>query len=130
MADVLVCRWILPEPALETTWIGPDQRLLSGLSVNWFGVDPYLSPAKIRRQAAAIPTAIGPRGRAGDGGSGAQRYDVSLAGTWIINHDLGRIPIVHVYIGSGELVIADVTASDTQITVVFGSPQQGFVMAV
>lgn len=126
MADVLVTRWVLPAAALETTWIGPDQDIINGLAANWYGIDPLLAPAKIRRQAAAIPAVIGPTG---SGGSGAQRINASLASTWILSHSIGRIPIVQVYIGSGEQVIADVVASDTQITVVFGSPQQGFVLA-
>jgi hypothetical protein len=75
---------------------------------------------------AAIVGLVGPAGPAGE----ARRYDVSSpAGTWILPHDLGRVPSVAVYLASGEAVIADVSASTTTITVTFATAQTGFVLA-
>jgi len=57
------------------------------------------------------------------------RLNAANAATWILDHSLGRIPAVQVFIGSGEQVLADVDASATTITVTHASPQSGFVLA-
>jgi hypothetical protein len=44
--------------------------------------------------------------------------------TWTIPHTLGRKPSVSVFIG-GEEVLTDVTASSTQVTITFPTPQVG-----
>ena len=62
-------------------------------------------------------------------GSAPLRLDASLAATWTLPHTLGRVPTVQVYLASGEQVLTDLTATATTITVVFPSPQQGFVLA-
>lgn len=69
---------------------------------------------------------MGPPGPAG----GAVRFDVtSPSASWVIPHSFSRVPIVSVYLASGELVLADVFASATTINVVFASPKTGFVIA-
>ena len=57
------------------------------------------------------------------------RFDAPLSATWIIPHGLGRIPMVQIYLSSGELVMTDVVATQTTITVTFNQPVQGFVLA-
>lgn len=73
-----------------------------------------------------IPGTPGPPGPTGGGNS--VKVDVGLASTWIVANPLGRIPIVDVYLSTGELVLADVTSTVLYITVTFPSPQQGFVV--
>lgn len=59
---------------------------------------------------------------------GATRIDASLSASWIIPHTLGRVPIVQVFEDTGEQLIADVLATDTQISVTHGQPVAGFVL--
>jgi hypothetical protein len=81
-----------------------------------------------RYPSLPVAAIVGPPGPAG--ASAVTRYDVlSPAGTWTINHDLGRVPIVQPYLASGEQIIADIVASDTTITVIFGQPTAGFILA-
>lgn len=75
---------------------------------------------------ARVVGVMGPPGPAG----GGVRFDVaSPAASWIISHAFNRVPIVSVYLASGELVLADVFATATTINVVFASPKSGFVIA-
>lgn len=108
----LILRWRAPARAIAMRWRGP-----AGM-IEPLTRDP-LSPV------AAI---IGPPGPAGPSSAPVQ-INASLASTWILANPLGRLPTVHVYLASGEPVITDVTASASQITVAFASPQQGYVLA-
>lgn len=108
----LVVRWRVPERPIKTQWRGPE------------GMAEALS----RNPALPIAAIVGPPGPPGPAAA-PQRIDASLAATWILTHALGRVPTVQVFLGSGEQVIADVTASTTTITVTHASPQQGFVLA-
>lgn len=47
--------------------------------------------------------------------------------TWTFNHALGRLPAVAVYFGS-ELVLAPVSATSSQVSVIFPSPQVGYLI--
>lgn len=49
------------------------------------------------------------------------------AATWTFSHNLGRLPVVVVYV-DGEEWGADVTATPTAVTVTFASPQSGTVV--
>ena len=69
----------------------------------------------------------GPPGASASGG-GSQYEQVTSLATWTISHTLGRRPTVTVYIGSGELVITDLTASTTSVTITFASPTAGFAV--
>lgn len=60
--------------------------------------------------------------------SGSVRFDVSLSATWIVTHGFARIPAVTVVLSTGEIVVADVTATSTTVTVVFATSQVGFVL--
>lgn len=108
----LVVRWRVPERPIKTRWRGPEG----------------MAEALARNPALPIAAIVGPPGLPGPAAA-PQRIDASLAATWILTHAFGRVPTVQVFLGSGEQVIADVTASATTITVTHASPQQGFVLA-
>ena len=46
------------------------------------------------------------------------------ASTWIVNHNLGRLPLVNVFIDDAQ-VDTDIIVTDYQITVVFPNPLSG-----
>ena len=108
----LTLRWRVPGRRIATRWRGP-----SGM-------------AELVARNPALPLAaiIGPPGPPGSTGA-PQRINAPLAATWVLDHALGRIPAVQVYLSNGEPVITDVAATSTRITVTFPSPQQGFVLA-
>ncbi len=108
----LVLRWRVPDRRIITRWRGP-----SGLAEH-----------VVRDPEAPLAAIIGPPGPPGSG-SGAVRLNASLAATWVLSHSLGRIPGVQIYLSTGEPVITDISATATQITVTFPSPQQGFALA-
>lgn len=61
----------------------------------------------------------------GGAGDSAQVYDQPTpAATWIIPHAKGRIPVVEIYI-AGEMVISDIDATDTIVTVTHAVPVAG-----
>ena len=53
---------------------------------------------------------------------------MTASSNWILNHTLGRAPIVSIYLDTGEQVITDVYSSNTQINVIFPEPKTGFVI--
>jgi hypothetical protein len=108
-----VFRWRVPERPIMTRWRGPEG----------------MAEALVRNPAIPIAAIVGPPGPQGPPGSAPLRIDASLAATWILTHALGHVPTVQVFLGSGEQVIADVTANANTITVMHASPQQGFVLA-
>ncbi len=111
----LILRWRVPGRAIVTRWSGPDG----------------LAEALVRDCELPIAAVVGPPGPQGlQGPTGTPlRIDAALAGTWILPHALARIPMVQVFIGTGEEVIADITATETTITVTHANPQAGFVLA-
>lgn len=106
---------------LVLTWRVPDRPMLAG----WIG--PQAAADLLAR--APIAAIIGPPGPAGPAGESRVYEVANEAGTWIIPHDLGRLPQVQVYLATGELVLADVAATTTTITITFASPTAGFVVA-
>ena len=66
----------------------------------------------------------------------ASRFEGSVSGdgtttSWTIAHGLGAKPVVGVYDASGKLVLTDVTATDTQITISVDRPlSSGEVLSV
>ena len=114
----LAIRWRVAPRQIPLLWRGPLGMLEA------LGRDPELALAAI----IGPPGPIGPQGPAG-AGSAPLRLDATLAATWVLSHPLGRVPTVQVYLGSGESVLTDLTATTTQITVTFPSPQAGFVLA-
>ena len=93
---------------------------------------PGDTPVVIQAEVAAVVRVLsagtqGPRGEAGPAGSPV-RINASSAATWTLAHSLGRVPMVQVFIGAGELVLANVDASAAQIIVTHASPQAGFVL--
>jgi hypothetical protein len=71
----------------------------------------------------------GIQGPKGDSGTGQPtRVDFSAGATWSGTHSLGRVPIVFVYLPDGSAIIADVSATDFNFTVVHASPRSGFVL--
>ncbi len=54
----------------------------------------------------------------------------SPSATWIVAHNLNKIPNVDVYLSNGEQILADITATDTTITVVFAEAQTGYIVAI
>lgn len=78
----------------------------------------------------ATPVVVGPRGPAGSvAGAGVQIDQTTPAATWIIPVPAGfnRTPAVAVYVG-GELVLTDVTADETTVTIEFPAPTAGSVI--
>ncbi len=72
--------------------------------------------------------AQGIQGQPGIGGF-FQRIDQATASAnWILNHGKGAVPIVQVFLNTGEMIITDVVATATQINVVFAAPIAGFVI--
>lgn len=59
--------------------------------------------------------------------AGVQFTQSTPLGSWVIAHGFGRVPAVAVYVG-GALVIADITASNTTVTVAFAAPQSGYAL--
>jgi hypothetical protein len=81
------------------------------------------SQPRVIRVAPVIGTS------SGGGGSIPVRIDqIAPAGTWILTHALGRMPLADVYLSSGEQMEADVNVTLTQVTVTFAAPQSGFVI--
>jgi hypothetical protein len=109
----LVLRWRVPPRRIVTRWRGPEGMAL----------------ALERNPELPVAAVIGPPGPIGPGGAAPVRIDASLAATWVLANPLGRIPTVHVFLGSSEPVLTDVQATASQITVTFPTPQQGFVLA-
>lgn len=111
-APALVLRWRVPARRLALRWRGP------------LGMAQSLE----RAPPAPVAAVIGPPGPAGTGGA-PLRLDAALAATWTLPHPFGRAPTVQVFLDSGEAVLADVAADESQITVTFSTPRQGFVLA-
>lgn len=59
------------------------------------------------------------------GGSSGEQHDFGSAGQWTINHSIGRIPSVTVYDGAGNLLLAEVAATSTQVVITFANPTAG-----
>jgi hypothetical protein len=111
----LTLRWRVPPRRIQTRWRGPAGML----------------QAVARDPIPPLAAIIGPPGPQGPPGPNAlpTRINASFASTWVLANPLGRLPTVHVFLSSGELVLTDVQADNAQITVTFPSPQQGFVLA-
>lgn len=113
---------------MELLWRVPRRRI----ALQWRvaaqdGINTRLGlpEATVVRAPAVL---LGPAGPTGGGGGGSTRIDASLAGTWVLPHTLGHVPLVQVYLSTGEAVLADVVATSTTITVAFATPQQGFII--
>lgn len=111
----LVVRWRAPARRITARWRGPQG----------------IAEAVTRDPTTPIAAIIGPPGPAGLGNAGSSpiRINAALSATWTLTHALSRIPLVQVFLTSGEQVLADVSASATSISVAFASPQAGFVLA-
>lgn len=108
----LVLRWRVPPPPIVTRWCGRAG----------------MAEAVRRDPATPIAAIVGPVGPVGPVGQ-PTRFDVSSAATWIIPHDLGRVPQCQVFLESGEAVLADIAATTSTITVTFAAATAGFVVA-
>jgi hypothetical protein len=84
-------------------------------------------PARIVMGATGRP---GPRGDTGAAGvAQVLRHDQTApSASWVVAHALGRPPLVQVFLATGEQVDADVTATDTMISVVFAAATSGFAI--
>lgn len=108
---IIDLRWRIPAAPVPNRWRGPLGML-----------------AAVERDPAwPLAAIVGPPGPAGPSAA-PLRLDAPLAATWVLPHPLGRIPTVHLYLASGEIVLSDIAATATQITVTFPSPQQGFAL--
>ena len=108
-----------------------------GTSLNVIPVEyPELSVVRVRaieRTTQAVTLVPGPKGDQGppgaDGGAsaGVELTVVVPNGTWILQvpNSLGRKPNVTVYDTDGNVVIANVVATSTQVTITFSSPTAG-----
>lgn len=89
---------------------------------------PYPSvvmPPTVVAVPAALPPWIGGGGSSG----GFQHNQTTPSASWSIPHSLGRLPNVQIYI-SGAVVIADVAATASLVTVVFPSATSGVAVLV
>lgn len=59
------------------------------------------------------------------GGSPGEQHDFASAGQWTVNHAIGRIPSVTVYDDAGNLLLAEVAATSTQVVITFANPTAG-----
>lgn len=110
----LALRWRAMPRLLPTRWRGPLGMAQA------IARDPLLPIAAV----VGPPGARGPEGPVG----APLRLDAPLAGTWVLPHPLGRVPVAQVLLASGENVIADLVATPSAVTVVFAAPQEGFVL--
>jgi hypothetical protein len=69
----------------------------------------------------------GATGASGAGGS-PTRVEFTNSATWIHAHNLGRVPFVLAYLSDGRPLLADLTVTDINLTVVHASAQSGFVL--
>lgn len=70
----------------------------------------------------------GPQGEQGPTGGAVTHTQSSPSASWIINHGLGRYPVVEVIVG-GELVMADISFIDVNnIAVVFAQATTGYAI--
>lgn len=82
--------------------------------------------SKIEVAASGPQGPPGPRGPAG--GETLTFEQLTPAATWIIQHNLGRAPLIDLYI-AGELAEADVIASDANTTtIIFSQPHAGIAV--
>jgi hypothetical protein len=107
-----------------------EQRVTS-LEVVGQGIDAKLEIVfeKVSLATVGVQGPPGPLGPQGVAGGIPSKFIAALAGTWIIPHLLGRIPIVQVFLPNGELVNTDVSADEININVMFAMPTAGFVLA-
>lgn len=70
----------------------------------------------------------GPKGD--DGAVQPVRYDFATAATWSTNHNLGRVPFVSAYLANGEKILADVTATISQVVLTHAAPVAGFCLCI
>lgn len=81
-------------------------------------------------QSFIVVTKVGPQGPPGPAGNGFVHIQNTPAATWIIDHTVGRKPVVTVYSNSGEEILTDVVSSSTQVTITFASPIAGQAILV
>lgn len=56
---------------------------------------------------------------------------VSALSTWIVNHNLGTIPVVQVYDSVGNVIQAQIThTSPNQVQISFSAPQAGYAQCI
>lgn len=104
---ILMLRWRTPERLVTTRWRGPEGML-----------------AAVTRNPSMPIAAI-----VGTSGAAPARFDQASAGTWIITHGLGRVPMVQVFDPAGNVILTDIVADSVHITATFATPQAGFVLA-
>lgn len=76
----------------------------------------------------SAPGPQGPPGPSGPAGGASSFVQSSPASTWVVTHNLGRTPILEVYVG-GVQVVPDVIVTSLNVaTVVFATPQTGEVV--
>jgi len=88
-------------------------------------------PIKLRQNAPGAADVLvlpvsGPQGPTGPtGGDGFTHEQNTAAGTWVIDHNLGRKPHTTIIVND-EVVIADIThSSEDRVTITFASPKAG-----
>jgi len=62
-------------------------------------------------------------------GAVINKFTVAVpSSSWIVNHSLGRQPMVDVYLTSGEKILTGVTVTDSVINVTLSDPQSGYII--
>lgn len=72
--------------------------------------------------------AAGPQGPVGPAGAGYLHTQTTAAATWIINHNLGRIPSVSLFFLDGTEFFSDVLSLSNAVTVTFPAPVSGIAV--
>lgn len=104
-----------------------------GISVPWDSVSPISISNLPQNTAVEAPSVImymrgeqGLIGPQGPPGTGSVIFtQASPSASWLINHSFGRKPSVTVYDSAGEQIDADITVTDTQVTVFWPSAVTG-----
>lgn len=92
------------------------------LAISRVGAQPGQVPVLQPDGSLVFATVSG--GGGGGGSDGTEYQQTSPSASWSFTHALGRRPAVALYV-AGVLVDADVTATSTQVSVVFPAPTAG-----
>jgi hypothetical protein len=102
----------------------PRIRVMTEAASGILALSPPTEPAVVLQMG--VTGRPGPQGVPGI--ALAYRHDQTApSASWVITHGLGRVPLVDVFLASGEQVEADVTCSSTTISVAFAAATTGFV---
>jgi hypothetical protein len=114
--------WTVQVPEVSSIDLG---TLIRDHSVDPASLAPVSTVPTVREELDDLDTRITDLEHGGGGSSSATIWNQTTpASTWIVAHDLARLPVVTIYVG-GQVVLVQVDSTTTQVTVTFPSPQTG-----